>query len=162
MDWRSLRAACRGDAPDIAAARTLELLEITTFPTPVIDIVVDLGVHVRLESGPGMEGGLQWSDPPTVFINSLNSSTRRRFTCAHEIGHLIMHPMSENYIDESSPGGRETRILEQQANRFAAHLLMPVWKLEAVVLHYGKNIQASTDYFGVSATALNWQLDLLR
>lgn len=161
-NWKVLRERCSGKDPAFAAERVLEVLPRLTFPVPVYDVLVGIGAQVRIEQGPGMEGGLHWSDPPTVFINSLNSDIRRRFTCAHEIGHLIMHPMSRDYIDRTAEGGPEPDPLERQANVFAAHLLMPLWQLEPVVLRHGKNVQASTDYFGVSPTALNWQLDLLR
>lgn len=53
---------------------------------------------------------------PVVILNPIKRDYyRQRFDVAHELGHLVMHADSE-------PGGRE---IEDQANRFAAELLMP-------------------------------------
>jgi len=53
---------------------------------------------------------------PVVILNPIKRDYyRQRFDVAHELGHLVMHADSE-------PGGR---VIEDQANRFAAELLMP-------------------------------------
>lgn len=53
---------------------------------------------------------------PIVLLNPLKDDYyRQRFDVAHELGHLVMHVDAE-------PGGR---TVEDQANRFAAELLMP-------------------------------------
>ncbi|GAB3474271.1 helix-turn-helix domain-containing protein [Amycolatopsis cihanbeyliensis] len=53
---------------------------------------------------------------PVVILNPIKRDYyRQRFDVAHELGHLIMH-------SDAEPGGR---IVEDQAHRFAAELLMP-------------------------------------
>jgi Zn-dependent peptidase ImmA (M78 family)/transcriptional regulator with XRE-family HTH domain len=53
---------------------------------------------------------------PVIVLNPIKRDYyRQRFDVAHELGHLIMH-------GDAEPGGR---IVEEQANRFAAELLMP-------------------------------------
>ncbi|MGH3766386.1 MAG: helix-turn-helix domain-containing protein [Pseudonocardiaceae bacterium] len=53
---------------------------------------------------------------PVVILNPIKRDYyRQRFDVAHELGHLVMH-------SDSEPGGR---IVEDQAHRFAAELLMP-------------------------------------
>ncbi len=52
--------------------------------------------------------------PPLIFINSNLSGDRARFTLAHEIGHLVLHSIPD---DDGS--------MEEQADMFAADLLMP-------------------------------------
>lgn len=53
---------------------------------------------------------------PVVVLNPIKMDYyRQRFDVAHELGHLIMH-------SDAEPGGR---IVEDQAHRFAAELLMP-------------------------------------
>ncbi|QLY30419.1 XRE family transcriptional regulator [Nocardia huaxiensis] len=53
---------------------------------------------------------------PVVVLNPIKRDYyRQRFDVAHELGHLVMHCDAE-------PGGR---IVEDQANRFAAEFLMP-------------------------------------
>ena len=50
--------------------------------------------------------------PPLLFVNQLAPTDRRRFSLAHELGHLVMHALP-------------TPEIEPQANRFAAEFLMP-------------------------------------
>jgi Zn-dependent peptidase ImmA (M78 family)/transcriptional regulator with XRE-family HTH domain len=53
---------------------------------------------------------------PVVVLNPIKRDYyRQRFDLAHELGHLVMHTDAE-------PGGR---VVEDQAHRFAAELLMP-------------------------------------
>lgn len=53
---------------------------------------------------------------PVVVLNPLKRDYyRQRFDVAHELGHLVMH-------SDSEPGGR---VVEDEANRFAAEFLMP-------------------------------------
>jgi Zn-dependent peptidase ImmA (M78 family)/transcriptional regulator with XRE-family HTH domain len=53
---------------------------------------------------------------PVVVLNPVKRDYyRQRFDVAHELGHLVMH-------GDAEPG---SRIVEDQANRFAAELLMP-------------------------------------
>ena len=55
-------------------------------------------------------------DRPLVFISpSKEDKARSRFDAAHELGHLLLHPDTE-------PG---SKIVEHEANTFAAELLMP-------------------------------------
>lgn len=50
--------------------------------------------------------------PPCIFLNRNRPADRRRFTLAHELGHLVMHQVP-------SP------TMEDEANEFASCLLMP-------------------------------------
>jgi Zn-dependent peptidase ImmA (M78 family)/transcriptional regulator with XRE-family HTH domain len=55
-------------------------------------------------------------DRPVMCLSSERGNVlRRRFSAAHELGHLVMHP-------QPAPGDPEH---EREANRFAAELLMP-------------------------------------
>lgn len=65
---------------------------------------------------PRVDGLSQWIDEhPLVLINSRLPTDRKRFTLAHELGHLVMH-------SEPLHLSRET---EAEAMDFAAELLMP-------------------------------------
>ncbi len=53
---------------------------------------------------------------PLVFLSpTKDDKARSRFDAAHELGHLVLHPDTE-------PG---SKLVEQEANRFAAEFLMP-------------------------------------
>lgn len=62
-----------------------------------------------------------------IFTNSCSRLSREIFTLAHEIGHAILHLDDANsFIDDSiTINGRSTDEKEQEANYFAACLLMP-------------------------------------
>ncbi|WGY01804.1 XRE family transcriptional regulator [Nocardioides sp. QY071] len=53
--------------------------------------------------------------PIVLLASDKADKARGRFDAAHELGHLLLHPDTE-------PG---SKIVEEQANRFAAELLMP-------------------------------------
>lgn len=58
-----------------------------------------------------------WHDEtPMVFLNTRKSAERSRFDAAHELGHLLLHRHARK---------EETRLAEDEANRFASALLMP-------------------------------------
>lgn len=85
----------------------------------------------------GLHSGEIYMDGDDVvcWINPLDSSTRQRFTLAHEIGHYIYDfapllakgSMPERFLDESRTLKRDGRQdpREYRANDFAARLLMP-------------------------------------
>jgi Zn-dependent peptidase ImmA (M78 family) len=61
---------------------------------------------------------------PVVVLNPIKRDYyRQRFDVAHELGHLVMH-------GDSEPGGR---IVEEQANRFAAEFLMPAEDIQELL-----------------------------
>lgn len=59
---------------------------------------------------------------PVVVLNPIKRDYyRQRFDVAHELGHLVLH-------GDAEPGGR---VVEQQASRFAAELLLPEAEIAA-------------------------------
>lgn len=71
---------------------------------------------------------------PTVIVNSDISEKRRIFTLAHELGHVIIPWHLGTIVDDiysQDYKDFEYSIIEQEANRFAAELLMPTeWVIE--------------------------------
>lgn len=53
-----------------------------------------------------------------VIINNSHSSGRKRFTAAHELGHIVLHPDSDEVDYRISFSASEPK--EVEANRFAA------------------------------------------
>jgi Zn-dependent peptidase ImmA (M78 family) len=68
---------------------------------------------------------------PVIGVNSDHPLNRKRFTLAHEIGHLMLHPRDGVHYDKqlvqlrhaSTPSASDVEEIE--ANRFAAEILMP-------------------------------------
>lgn len=69
--------------------------------------------------------------PPVIGVNSNHAPNRKRFTIAHELGHLLLHSKSGVHVDQAIVMMRDSRASagvdedEIEANRFAAELLMP-------------------------------------
>lgn len=76
---------------------------------------------------------------PRVIINSKVALIRQRFTLAHELGHLVIPWHCGIELEEMDGGyylkNYEYDTYEQEANRFAAELLMPT---DLIIDHYSK------------------------
>jgi Zn-dependent peptidase ImmA (M78 family) len=77
------------------------------------------GVLAPIESG-------KW----VILINSTHPETRKRFSIAHELGHLLLHGYKTPHADRAfrfrDVHSSEGNVAEEiQANQFAAELLMP-------------------------------------
>lgn len=84
-------------------------------------------------------------------------SYRRRFTIAHELGHVVL-----GHVDEENAPKRDTTFTnvdsdERDANAFAASLLMPE-KYVRKFYRSARNVQELADAFGVSTAAMNFRL----
>jgi hypothetical protein len=90
-------------------------LRFKSFPIEIDGICLDLKVKGKI---------------PKVWVSKAIPTVRKRFTIAHEIGHIIIPWHSGNIVDDidaprSERIEKKYRELEAEANRFAAELLMP-------------------------------------
>ena len=72
--------------------------------------------------------GLIDHESKSVTIASKFPTTHRRFTAAHELGHLVLHEMTGLHRDKPLSGGGDTRYKdykEYEADKFATYYLMP-------------------------------------
>lgn len=66
----------------------------------------------------------------------MHSKAKRRFTIAHELGHLALHRADEIHLDRHTAAYRIDKksdrcsTVESEANEFAAELIMPRRMLE--------------------------------
>lgn len=116
------------------AAELINSLGITKPPVPVEALAEKIGAVLRYEPFAGQVSGLiHRTDKEVVIgVNSLHAKTRRRFTIAHELGHLVLHKAETLHVDEHFPiafrnetSSRASSPTEIEANQFAAELLMP-------------------------------------
>jgi Zn-dependent peptidase ImmA (M78 family) len=84
-----------------AAARLLRDAGVRAAPVPVDRLARRLGAELRFEPSRTGMAGLLWHDAGRIIlgINSLLPRTRQRFTIAHELGHLLLHPGDGLHID---------------------------------------------------------------
>lgn len=101
------------------------------FPVDLDAIADRLNVRVKLMkfADPSVSGVIGYRDDGvTIAINKDHSDPRQRFTLAHEIGHLVLHPESvviDRALFRNSTSSEAISADEIEANGFAAELLMP-------------------------------------
>lgn len=100
---------------------------------------------------------------PLILLNAADSPNRKRFTCAHEIGHFIARSNEHNdkdYEFVDLRGVLATMGTDQDeiyANEFAACLLMPESEV-AKMSHSGDLPAQIAVKFGVSSEAVSYRL----
>lgn len=128
--------------PEDEARRLLREHDVTKAPTPVADIAAVLGAEINETPFEGdMSGVLMRTEGRIVIaVNRTQAHVRRRFTIAHEIGHLVLHRGRPVIIDKlvriNLRDGRASLASdaeEIEANAFAAELLMPEDQMRAAV-----------------------------
>lgn len=110
---------------------------------------------------------LRNSEEPYIFINENHSLNRQRFSAAHELGHFLLHVESGLHMDKQSfyrntLSHEGTSLIEIEANRFAAELLMPRRMLKRDLREYIDLIDTDKDpvkelakKYKVSTTAMS-------
>ncbi len=123
--------------PDFTKAEksALQILEdnfIVSPPVPVEELIEFAGLGiVRSDFDDGEISGVINLEKKYLYINAKDSPERQRFTIAHELGHWILHrkEMESNkemaVLYRRSIGTKENDVFEQEANFFAANLLVP-------------------------------------
>lgn len=106
----------------------------------------------------------QQSDQWKIGINSYHSENRQRFTMAHEWAHLLFH---REYLDLQNGAYKEKEILwrsslfnkvENEANTFAAELLMPKEVFVSKWQEYGEDgLEEISNIFEVSTQAVRYR-----
>jgi Zn-dependent peptidase ImmA (M78 family) len=166
------------ESVEARANKLLASLGIEEIPVPVEKIAKSLGARVRFSPlGDELSGFVFIKDGvPINGVNSLHHSNRQRFTIAHEIAHLHLHPhhiTSEVHVDKqfaepvlkrdaSSATGNEK--LEVEANQFAADLLMPANILNELLeaspidIEDESSIEEWSKEFSVSKAALQYRI----
>jgi hypothetical protein len=97
---------------------------------------------------------------PIVILNDSRPLTRKRFTLAHELGHVLIPWHIGTIVDEIDISEHHNDLsyweLENEANRFAAELLMPrrwVTELARIFENPGEVVERVTEGAKVSIDA---------
>jgi Zn-dependent peptidase ImmA (M78 family) len=125
LAWRDALGAADQWAPDL-----ISLLELS-----LPKIIKTFALVVRADSEMGDAEAYTEFDPPhitvrgTVYALAQRHDGRSRMTCAHELGHLVMHPGAVKLRSENIKKIAQTiRIFEGaewQARKFASLFLIP-------------------------------------
>lgn len=104
-------------------------------------IAFDSQVEVVYEAMTGCEASLVgYRDRAIATINPSGVRGRERFSVAHELGHWHLHRgrSFKCRVDDPSANLSSERVLEKEADSFAAHLLMPRPLFNPVIASLGK------------------------
>jgi len=137
---------------------------------PAIDIVkiakskgVENIFDVPWELLEGNSGKIQAKDNNKfdIWLNQSDSRYRKRFTVAHELGHLLAGHMNGCDVQGRNPNS-PTNQCEKIADAYAAELIMPYFILEAL---WKIGVRRTDDFakiFEVSEVAMQYRLDNCR
>jgi Zn-dependent peptidase ImmA (M78 family) len=111
----------------------LDQYNISSPPIDVLSIAKNKGIDI-VQGDLGDVSGvlLREGSRITIWVNQNDIETRKRFTIAHEIGHLILHGDEPLHVDKvfavklrNQVSSEAVDLGEIEANAFAAELLMP-------------------------------------
>lgn len=136
------------------ATRLLQLAGVTEPPVS-LEAVLDVlpRVVVRYVRGLRSSGRSEWTGIAwLILINKSDSMERRRFTIAHELGHIVYHPLRSSLVS-GEPIDRRIDRIEVACSHFAACLLMPrQWVKRSMTERPYQNLDLLAQLYGVSRT----------
>lgn len=139
----------------------------------IVEFALDYGLHQGASLPSGVLGYTAARGKVVYISDDIPHEGRRRFTVAHEIGHITLHLPFLMAQDQqpalfSQPAGPvQDKSMEWQADFFAGALLMP---RELLVEHFGRAARAGepidparvADVFNVSREAARIRLEELQ
>jgi Zn-dependent peptidase ImmA (M78 family) len=162
--------------PELAALQILSSAGVKRPPVPVDRIVRDRGISLVFQPFEGNISGMSYrgGSRKVIGVNSSHPAVRQRFTVAHELGHLELHPGKPMILDHvirvdfrDQRAATATDRQEIEANQFAAELLMPRdWVFGEVVRRTTAGVEPEDDAlvaalanrFRVSQQAMQFRL----
>lgn len=138
-------------------------------PVDLNALAIELGLEVREEDSDSIEGALIRAKKQALGIIVVNKNIlevgRKRFTIAHEIGHFLIpnHGQAGVICNSEEIESYSPRIdpVEEEANQFAAELLIPYPLLDKKVAQVEptmENIRWIANTFQASLTASAFRL----
>lgn len=141
-------------------------------PVPIDEIAKQLGIRILYAPNNKFSGALlKTKGKYFIGLNSLESSSRQRFSIAHEIAHFLLHsnhdtaffdePFEVFLRDDKSSQGIDRREIE--ANRLGAEILMPrLWVVaeikELEQFSPEEQIRVLANKFEVSESAMKYRI----
>jgi Zn-dependent peptidase ImmA (M78 family) len=118
-----------GESPERVAQALRAFWQVPEGPIRNLTKLVERtgAVVIDCDFGRGLDATSMWlaDSPPMIFMNRNVPGDRWRFTLAHELGHLVMHEIPHDRM-------------EDEANAFAAEFLMPANLVRADFLRRGR------------------------
>jgi Zn-dependent peptidase ImmA (M78 family) len=147
------------NVPPVDVLQVATAMGVRVYEVEFTDSNIDGMVVMRPADNPA---GVTPGERATIYIAAGQAMPRKKFTIAHELGHVDL-----NHVNVDSPpafrgkGQPYNGEQEKEANRFAAALLMPAQPF-ARALYSQKNIYGVALTFGVSVNAASIRAAQLR
>lgn len=159
------RALAPWEARSIAerqAHKLHTLLNISEPPFPLEAIRSLPRVEVHYVTSPNISGAILWQRGKwRILINRTESPGRQTFSLAHEVKHLIDHPMTGTIYRDSRFGSADAAA-ERAADYFAACLVMPrIWLKRCFYDEGFRDPRVLARRFKVSTPAMRYRFDQL-
>ncbi len=140
-----------------AVWRLLIDLEISELPINTVKICTELGIKLHYYEPTDESDGMSCyiNGVPHIFVSSAVSPERRRFTAAHEIGHIILGHVGKFKLINREPSPTDNPV-EQAANVFASRLLAPACVLWGCNVRTAEQIQ---ELCQISRTAAEYRVE---
>lgn len=135
------------------------LLRTAGIKQPPVDVrTLAEAMDIRVREANIPDTGILETGPrgAVIIVRANDPPMRKRFTIAHEIGHL-MHPdhqLGREYRERAFNGGPR----EITANAYAADLLMPMWMLDVYAMGLSVDPKRLAKIFEVSEDAMRVRL----
>lgn len=144
------------DARD-AVWRLLIDLRISELPVNTVKVCAELEIKLHYYEPTDESDGMSCyiNGVPHIFVSSAVSPERRRFTAAHEIGHVILGHVGKFELVNREPSPTDNPI-EQAANVFASRLLAPACVLWGCNVRTAEQIQ---ELCKISRTAAEYRAE---
>ncbi len=155
------------------AQSILSELKIESTPTPIRKIAISRGLVIKhFDFGDEISGTLVIKDKQGIIgLNPSESGVRQRFTIAHELGHFELHKDNDLFVDKEFKVHFRNQVSatgeirhEQEANSFAAAILMPKNLLESKIKKLDLDltdehaIKELAKIFDVSAISMTYRI----
>lgn len=93
-----------------------------------------------------------------ILYNLKHPKTRRRFTIAHELGHLVLKHIFPHTTYTEIINFKTKAKIEVEANIFSANFLMPESLMKNVTVKTMKEVKQLAEKFWVSYDAMNFKI----
>ncbi len=153
------------------ADKALRVLEAYNITEPVVDvrkIAEGEGYEIKeikMPSGYDGVAGFHDQSKKIVYVAIDDTPRRKLFTIAHELGHIFLEHPNYSVLFRVPKDDAEYSDEEQQANSFAAHLLMPDFMVKEYLNKYNlsrSDYKVMAEIFGVPMSSMQHTLEYLK
>jgi Zn-dependent peptidase ImmA (M78 family) len=154
------------------ARKLLKEFAITTPPVPVADLIAGQGLRIEQVQREDAYSGELIPEQRKIKINARKPHVHQRFTMAHELGHWVLYHKERlleteqedpgngdlEESDDPPPSDSARKQRDQEANEFAAELLMPTKWIKANWRKLSPDAKSLAQLYDVSEQAMWIQL----